>query len=246
VGDLIPFVLVVTAVLVGACLALARLVGTDRDAALDRESRERIRERIGELGQTRREHAAAGHPGVSGPRRAGQSRRLLWRDTSAILVLTGSVILIALVLLRTPPRGAVLGATSAPAATPQASGTDAPGALADGTAASGEAAMPAGSSTPGQIPATPVPATTPQRTSASTNPTASPRRADTSDRMAVLTPCPGRPDCFVYTVRRGDNLISIANWFGIPYAEVLARNPQVRDPSRVHAGERITLPRPRR
>jgi hypothetical protein len=224
VGDPIAFVLIATAVLVGAAIALVRLGGRDSDAALDRRSRARIRQRIGELGQATQEHDPGAKPGLSRPGPGVEPRRRLWRDTSAILVLTGSLVLIGFALWQTPPRGGVLGATSAPSEASEASLAATATAQTDDPMLPGESTTTAGSAVP-PTQATPMPAVEAGPTVAPTNAPASPRRIDTADRMSVLTPCPGQPDCFLYT---------------------LDRNPQVHDPSRVHAGERITLPRPRR
>ena len=50
-----------------------------------------------------------------------------------------------------------------------------------------------------------------------------PRRpAPTSERYALLEPCPDTPDCWIYRVRAGDNLFSIAKYFGVPLATVKA------------------------
>lgn len=179
-----------------------------------------------------------------------EPRHRLWRDTSAILVLLGAGLMALLALTGTgQPRGAVLQATAEPFQRP----AEAQPAQASGLEEA--ATAPALVSKPGMLESSSTPAEA--STAAGTKP---PRLAPTpaptihettapgggGDRMAVLTPCPDRPDCYVYVVRRGDNLVSIANWFGIPYDEVLALNPQITDPARVLAGDRITIPRPRR
>ncbi|HEY8437990.1 MAG TPA: LysM peptidoglycan-binding domain-containing protein [Candidatus Limnocylindrales bacterium] len=91
--------------------------------------------------------------------------------------------------------------------------------------------------------ATPQP--TPARTPAPT-PVPTPRSTPrpTSDRFAVLTKCPSTPDCWIYVIRSGDNLRSIANWFGVSYDRMLAMNPNLRRP--IVAGEQLRIPTPTR
>ena len=232
-----------------AAILLYRLEARGGDPVIDRTSRDRIRLRVLELDRSA--------PHTVGPRTPQGDRthllepqRRLWRDSSAVLVLLGCVLVLVLVANQVQsPTGGVLGISAAPsdwmAAVPASTATASPLASRRPTSS------PPASSSPTPAPPAPSPertaatATTPSPAIAPT-PARSITPADTSDRMAVLTPCPGTPDCFVYVVRRGDNFVSIANWFGIPYDEVLARNPHITDPSRVHAGDRIRLPSPRR
>jgi hypothetical protein len=90
--------------------------------------------------------------------------------------------------------------------------------------------------------ATPVPTVAP--TPAPTAPPPTPARR--SDRYAVLDPCPGAADCWIYTVRAGDNFRSIVNWFGVPYDTVARMNPQLGDLTSIHVGDRIRMPPPTR
>ena len=90
---------------------------------------------------------------------------------------------------------------------------------------------------------TPSPTPAPEPTPAPT-PVPTPTPRPSSDRYALLTPCPDKPDCYLYTIRAGDNLQSIASYFGIPYATVRELNPNLRVP--VHSGDVIVLPPPTR
>jgi hypothetical protein len=86
-------------------------------------------------------------------------------------------------------------------------------------------------------PASATPAPTPR-------PTAAPTARPTSDRFALLTRCPSTPDCWIYVIRSGDNLRSIANWFGVSYDRMLAMNPNLKRP--IQPGEQLRIPTPTR
>jgi LysM domain len=106
------------------------------------------------------------------------------------------------------------------------------------TAAPTATPPPTAAATPSVAP-TPVPTTAP-------TPAPTPTPGRTSSRYAVLDPCPSTPDCWIYTVRSGDNFVSIVNWFGVPYETVLNMNPGIGDPTTIRAGDKIRMPPPTR
>ena len=91
---------------------------------------------------------------------------------------------------------------------------------------------------------TPVPTPTPSPTPSPT-PRATPAPSPTSTRYAILKPCPDRESCWIYRVRSGDNLVSIANYFGHPLKTIYSWNPQYPG-KRLRAGDQIRMPPPTR
>jgi len=121
------------------------------------------------------------------------------------------------------------GGSSIAPATPPASGAPTAGSSQPAPTTSPSPAV-----TPAPTPS-PTPAPTPVRT---------PKPRPSSDRFAVLTECPATPNCWIYVIRSGDNLVSIANWFGVDYDRMRAMNPNLRVP--IHAGDRLRIPTPTR
>ena len=134
------------------------------------------------------------------------------------------------------------------AAVPTASPIASQSAVAQVSATPAPTAVPTASPTPTPTPSpSSTPSPSPKPTARPTaRPTAKPttRPAPTSDRYAVLRPCPDTPRCWIYRVRAGDNIYSIARWFGISQDSIYARNPFVRNGLR--PGQDLRLPPPTR
>jgi LysM repeat protein len=80
-----------------------------------------------------------------------------------------------------------------------------------------------------------------------TNPSgASPSRAPSASVPASpVSPTPSAaPTAQVYIVAPGDTLSRIATQFGVTVDEILAANPQIRNPNRIAVGDEITIPEP--
>ena len=128
--------------------------------------------------------------------------------------------------------GGVLGAivTAPPTTAPTAEPT------------AGTTATPAPTPTPAPT-VTPVPTATPAPTP---SPTAQPTQTakPTSNRYALLKPCPDRSGCWIYRIRAGDNLYSIANYFGVSISTIQAWNPWTQ--SGLKVGRELRIPTPTR
>jgi hypothetical protein len=89
---------------------------------------------------------------------------------------------------------------------------------------------------------TPTPSPTPSPTPKATP---KPTKKPTSDRYKLLKACPNTADCWIYTVRSGDNLSSIANYFGHPLRTIYAWNPKYPGTA-LRVGAQIRMPPPTR
>ncbi len=89
---------------------------------------------------------------------------------------------------------------------------------------------------------TPEPPRTPRPTARPTERPGDPILA----RFPELRRCRGQSDCYIYTVRRGNNFFSIVNYYRVSYDRVVAMNPNLGDPSTIRAGDEIRIPTPRR
>ncbi|HEY7701460.1 MAG TPA: LysM domain-containing protein [Candidatus Limnocylindrales bacterium] len=154
-----------------------------------------------------------------------------------VMALTASV---AFVLARGGALG--IGPTGPSASAPVAVVSPSP-SVAPPSPTAAAVASPTPTASPSPSP-TPIPSPSPTATIEPTPPPTQ-RPAPTSDRYQLLRACPNTPRCFIYTVRSGDNVFSIARYFGVPMDSIYDRNPWLRETG-LRAGQQLRLPPPTR
>jgi LysM repeat protein len=69
--------------------------------------------------------------------------------------------------------------------------------------------------------------------------------AASADASASTSPTlPPAPTPQVYVVVKNDNVSKIAKKFGVTIEQLLAANPQIKNPNSIKAGDEITIPVP--
>jgi len=181
--------------------------------------------------------------GEAAPPAAGAGLKLTPAVIAALFVLAAAFVLsVGFVVANGGMNLAV-----APSGSPQAAVTSVAPSQAPSAAASAVAS--ATPTTPPTIeptaPASVDSATATPTIAPSPPPSTPPSPAASSDRYALLEPCPDAPDCWIYKIRGGDNLVSIARYFGVPLETVTELNPWTRT-TKLVAGQELRLPPPTR
>jgi hypothetical protein len=159
---------------------------------------------------------------------------------AATLVLAGALVLSVGFLVT---RGGLQLPSTSPTPTSAAFTSGEPSAPAPTAPPPSASLQPTGSVAPtATTNATPSPKPTPDPTR---KPERTARPTPRSDRYALLERCPDRPRCWIYTVRSGDNLYSIANYFGVSLDRIYELNPWTRNQG-LRAGQELILPPPTR
>ncbi len=223
-----------------------RCVAINGPRLLSRQQQELVCLRAGHVDCPRyRRRIAPPRPAAHGPIRTPPVPRVI----AASLVVLGlsAGISFGFVIQRggidLPASALPSGAAAAMSPTPSAS-----------TLAASAVTTPGPTQPPSQPPvSTPAPGVTPsaaQAPAATASPVAppsalpSPSGGPSASRLAVLKACPGQAGCYVYTVRAGDNLFSIAHWFGVPLDTIYAWNPAEKHG--IRPGDQLKIPTPTR
>ncbi len=183
--------------------------------------------------------------GLPGP---GSKRTVTPAVAAALVVLAAAFIVSVAFILANGgldlPAAAPLPSSSSGLATgrPAPTGTGPAGPSPAATASTSEPVSPGPVAIATPTTAAPGPAATPGPAPGWAS---APIPRPSSDRYDLLTACPDVPDCWIYVIRRGDNLVSIANYFGVSLQAVEKRNPWTLTTGLV-AGRNLLLPTPQR
>jgi LysM repeat protein len=76
------------------------------------------------------------------------------------------------------------------------------------------------------------------------SPNASPSASGPAATPSAAPTTPPAPTPQVYVIKAGDTLSKVAKRFGVTIEELLAANPEIKDPNKIAEGQEIVIPAP--